>query len=50
MKLNEEDFKRYMLAEYTFLKRPFIINEEAVFIGNSTQVIAEAKASFENRL
>ena len=50
MKLNEEDFKRYMLAEYTFLKRPFIINEDAVFIGNSTQVIAEAKASFENRL
>jgi hypothetical protein len=39
-----------MLAEYTFLRRPFIINEEAVFIGNSTQVIAEAKASFENRL
>jgi len=26
MELSEADYKKYMLNEYTFLKRPFIIN------------------------
>ena len=46
MKLKETDFKRYMLEEYTFLKRPFIINEEQVFIGNSKSVVNAAIESF----
>jgi arsenate reductase len=41
--LTEQDFRRWLLEEYTFLKRPFIIIDEAVFIGNSAKVIEEAK-------
>ena len=46
IKLTETDFKRYMLEEYTFLKRPFIINNEEVFIGNSKSVVNAAIESF----
>ena len=46
IELTEADFKRYMLEEYTFLKRPFIINEEQVFIGNSKNVVNAAIESF----
>ena len=46
MKLTESDFKRYMLEEYTFLKRPFIINNDEVFIGNSKNVVNAAIESF----
>ncbi len=45
MKLSEQDFRKYMLEEYTFLKRPFIINEEEVFVGNSKKVVEAAKKS-----
>ena len=46
MELTEEDYKKYMLEEYTFLKRPFIINEDEVFIGNSKKVVEAAIQSF----
>lgn len=46
MNLTEEDFKKYMLEEYTFLKRPFMINEEEVFIGNAKKIVDEAVLSF----
>ena len=46
MELSEADFKKYMLEEYTFLKRPFMINNDEVFIGNSKNVVAEAVQSF----
>ena len=46
MDLSEDDFKKYMLEEYTFLKRPFMINEEEIFIGNSKDVVEAAKKSF----
>ena len=40
--LSEEDYKTWMLKEYTFLKRPFIIVGEEVFIGNSKSVVEQA--------
>ncbi len=43
--LSESDFRELMLEEYTFLKRPFIINEEHVFIGNAKETVEQAKAS-----
>ncbi len=46
MELTEDDYKKYMLEEYTFLKRPFMINGEDVFIGNAKSVVEEAKKSF----
>ena len=42
-KLNEKDYRKYILEEYTFLKRPVIIVNEKIFIGNSKNTIAEAK-------
>jgi len=43
--LSETDYKDLILEEYTFLKRPVIIIEEAIFVGNSKKVVAAAKAS-----
>lgn len=45
MKLTEEDYKKYILEEYTFLKRPVIIIKDKVFVGNSKNNIAAAKAA-----
>ena len=33
--LKEEDYKKLLLEEYTFLKRPVIIIDDQIFIGNS---------------
>lgn len=43
--LSESDFRQLMLEEYTFLKRPFIINGEEIFIGNAKDVVEAAKSS-----
>ena len=39
--LQEEDYKRYILDEYTFLKRPVFIVDGQIFIGNSKKVISQ---------
>ena len=44
LKLTEDDFKKYILEEYTFLKRPVIIVNDTIFIGNSKSTVAAAKA------
>ncbi len=44
MKLTEDDFRNYILEEYTFLKRPVIIIGSKIFVGNSKSTIAAAKA------
>ena len=33
-KLSEADYKKYILAEYTFLKRPVIVINDKIFIGS----------------
>lgn len=43
--LTEQDYRKLMLEEYTFLKRPFIINEDTVFIGNAKEEVEKAKQS-----
>jgi arsenate reductase len=48
MKLTEQDYKKYMLEEYTFLKRPFMINGDQVFIGNSKSTVEAAVKSFNS--
>jgi arsenate reductase len=50
MSLSESDYKRFMLQEYTFLKRPFMINGDEVFIGNSKGVVIDAVASFNKEV
>lgn len=41
--LTEADYKKLMLEEYTFLKRPFIIIDDQVFIGNAKDTVEAAK-------
>ncbi len=44
--LSETDYRDLMLKEYTFLKRPFMIYDEHVFIGNSKKEVEGAKIVF----
>jgi len=44
-KLEERDYKHYILEHYTFLSRPVIIFENAIFIGNSKAVVEAAKTA-----
>ena len=46
--LTEADYRRLMLEEYTFLKRPFMINGDEVFIGNATKTVEAAVRSFNH--
>ena len=41
--LDEDDYKGFILEHYTFLKRPVIINNDKIFIGNSKSTIESAK-------
>lgn len=43
--LAERDYKHYILHHYTFLKRPVIIVNDEIFIGNSQKTIKEAQAA-----
>lgn len=43
--LNESDYRQLIIDEYTFLKRPVLINGDKIFIGNAKKVVEEAKAS-----
>jgi len=43
MKLTEKDYRKYILEEYTFLKRPVFIAGDKIFIGNSPKTVAAVK-------
>lgn len=45
--LNEDDYKQLILEEYTFLKRPVIIIEDKIFVGNSKKTINSLLQVFE---
>jgi arsenate reductase len=38
--LKEEDYKKFILQEYTFLKRPVIIVGDSIFVGNDAKTVA----------
>jgi arsenate reductase len=45
MTLTEKDYRKYILEEYTFLKRPVFIINNTIYIGNSPKnihAVAEA--------
>jgi arsenate reductase len=46
-KLTEEDYRKFILEEYTFLRRPVVINGDKIFIGNAPKTVALAKASMK---
>ena len=39
MKLTEKDYRKYILQEYTFLKRPVMVLDDRIFIGNGKNVV-----------
>lgn len=41
--LSEADYKKLILEEYTFLKRPVIIINNSIFVGNSKKIVEAAK-------
>jgi arsenate reductase (glutaredoxin) len=43
--LTEQDYRRLILEEYTFLKRPVLFVGEAVFAGNTKAAVAAGKAA-----
>lgn len=49
MDLKEADYRKYMLQEYTFLKRPFVIYDDQVWIGNAKKEVEAARGFFANK-
>ncbi len=47
--LTEADYKTYILEHYTFLKRPVILYNNAIFIGNSKKVVEAAKSAIHEK-
>ncbi len=42
-KLTEKDYRQLILDEYTFLKRPVIIIDDQIFVGNAAATIEAVK-------
>jgi arsenate reductase len=45
--LGEEDYKTYILQEYTFLKRPVVLLNNRIFIGSEKKNIATLKEALK---
>jgi arsenate reductase (glutaredoxin) len=43
--LDEADYRRYLLEDYTFLKRPVLVLDQQIFVGNSKKQVAAAQAA-----
>lgn len=43
--LSEADYRRLILEEYTFLKRPVILVGKAIFVGSEKKTVERLKAS-----
>lgn len=48
-KLTETEMKNYILEDYTFLKRPVILLNNKIFIGNSKNTIKEVKKALQQK-
>ncbi len=46
--LKEVDFKQLLLQEYTFLKRPVVLFDDKIFIGNSKKNLESLHQVFDN--
>lgn len=41
--LGEKDYRKYILDEYTFLKRPVVIIDKQIFVGSEKKTVAALK-------
>jgi arsenate reductase len=46
--LTEKDFRNFIQEEYTFLKRPVVIIDDEIFIGNSKKVVEAIAAKLND--
>src|SRR6187402_608885 len=46
-KLEEKDYRQFILDEYTFLKRPVIIMDDKIFVGSEKKTIAAIKEELQ---
>jgi len=46
-KLLDRDYKSLILEHYTFLKRPVLLNNKEIFIGNSKKTVEAARNSIK---
>ena len=42
-KLSENDYRNYILQEYTFLKRPVVIKNKEIFVGSEKKTVESLK-------
>ena len=47
-KLEEKDFRNFILEEYTFLKRPVTILGNKIFVGNDKKTVQALKKALNN--
>jgi len=47
--LNEEGYRALLLEHYTFLKRPVLLHDKTIFIGNSAKTVAAAKMFLDEK-
>ena len=47
--LSESDFKKFLLQHYTFLKRPVLILDQQIFIGNASKTVEAAKKALHGK-
>ena len=47
LKLSDEQYREIILSDYTFLKRPIMIYDEHIFVGNAKNEVAAAKIFFD---
>ncbi len=41
--LTEQDYKKYLLEDYTFLKRPTVVVDDKIFVGSHKTTVKELK-------
>lgn len=47
MQLTEDDYRKYILSEYTFLKRPVTVIDDEIFIGHAKKSVEAAKSKID---
>ena len=47
--LSDTDYGELLSDHYTFLKRPVLVYEEHIFVGNAAKTVAEAKAFLDEQ-
>lgn len=47
--LQEEDYRKLILEQYTFLNRPVMIIDDNIYVGNSKKVVEAAMEQVKNK-